>query len=411
MLCKKVNKKEVVVMKKIVIIGGGFAGLWAAFSAMRLIKLEGLEQKVTITLISKDPYHGLRPRYYESDLEATRISLAALLKPLDINLVIGDVAAIHSASQQVLLKTEISYPYDKLILATGSGLHLPVIPGLKEYAFNVDTYADAKKLQDHIAALSLEKVEGQYTVVVIGGSFTGIEIATELRDRLNNLKTEGKGRVIVIDRSKLASRFSPEVQAVVNSAFKDMAIETISGVEAAIIAKDHIVLNTGDIIKTQTVVWAGGMKSSALTMQFELELDSLGRLPVDRFLRVQGVDNCFAAGDVAAATTDGVHSALLSCQHAMPQGRFAGNNAVAELFDKELLMYEQPKYVTSLDLGSWGALYAEGWEQRVVKTKEAAKAIKLFINHERIYPPFADKDMKLFLEAAEPMFKAIKTTE
>jgi NADH dehydrogenase len=116
-------------------------------------------------------------------------------------------------------------------------------------------------------------------------------------------------------------------------------------------------------------------------------------------------------GDVAAATTDGVHSALLSCQHAMPQGRFAGNNAVAELFAKDLLMYEQPKYVTSLDLGSWGALYAEGWEQRVVSTKKAAKDIKLFINHERIYPPFADKDMDYFLEAAEPAFKAIKITK
>lgn len=396
-------------MKKIVIIGGGFAGLWAAFSAMRLIKLEGLEQKVAITLISKDPYHGLRPRYYESDLEATRISLAALLEPLGINLVIGEVAAIHTTSQEVLLQTEISYPYDKFILATGSGLNLPAIPGLKEHAFNVDTYEAAKQLQNHIAALSLKKIEGQYTMVVIGGSFTGIEIATELRNRLNNLKVEGK--IIVIDRSKLASRFSPEMQTVINSAFKDMGIETISNVEATTIAKDHIVLNTGDIIKTHTVVWAGGMKSSALTMQFGLELDSLGRLPVDRFLRVQGVDNCFAAGDVAAATTDGVHNALLSCQHAMPQGRFAGNNAVADLFGKELLMYEQPKYVTSLDLGSWGAVYAEGWDQRVIKTKEAAKAIKLFINHDRIYPPFADKDMKIFLEAAEPMFKAIKTAE
>ena len=396
-------------MKKIVIIGGGFAGLWAAFSAMRLIKLEGLEQKVAITLISKDPYHGLRPRYYESDLEATRISLAALLEPLGINLVIGEVAAIHTTSQEVLLQTEISYPYDKFILATGSGLNLPAIPGLKEHAFNVDTYEAAKQLQNHIAALSLKKIEGQYTMVVIGGSFTGIEIANELRNRLNNLKVEGK--IIVIDRSKLASRFSPEMQTVINSAFKDMGIETISNVEATTIAKDHIVLNTGDIIKTHTVVWAGGMKSSALTMQFGLELDSLGRLPVDRFLRVQGVDNCFAAGDVAAATTDGVHNALLSCQHAMPQGRFAGNNAVADLFGKELLMYEQPKYVTSLDLGSWGAVYAEGWDQRVIKTKEAAKAIKLFINHDRIYPPFADKDMKIFLEAAEPMFKAIKTAE
>lgn len=398
-------------MKKIIIVGGGFAGLWAAFSAMRLAKLEGLEQKVAITLISKDLYHGLRPRYYEKALEATRISLAALLEPLGVNLVIGEVAAIDPTAQQVLLHTKISYSYDKLILAAGSYLNVPDIPGLKECAFNVDTYEAAKKLQNHIAALSLKDSKGAHTVVVIGGSFTGIEIATELRDRFNNLSADTRTRVIVIDRSKLASRFSVEMQIAISNAFKEMAIETIANVEVATITKDHIILNTGEMIKTKTVVWAGGMKSNALTAQFDLELDPLGRLPVDRFLRVQGTNNCFAAGDVAAATTDGVHSALLSCQHAMPQGRFAGNNAIAELFEKELLMYEQPKYVTSLDLGSWGALYAEGWEQRLVKTKEAAKEIKLFINHERIYPPFADKDMELFLKAAEPAFKAIKTEE
>jgi len=150
------------------------------------------------------------------------------------------------------------------------------------------------------------------------------------------------------------------------------------------------------------------MKSNSLTQQFGLNLDSFGRLPVDRFLRIQGVDHCFAAGDVAAARTDGVHNALLSCQHAMPQGRFAGNNAVADLFGIPALMYEQPKFVTSIDLGSWGALYAEGWDQHIVQIKESAKKIKLFINHDRIYPPSLNNGIDDLLAAAEPAFKEIK---
>lgn len=165
-------------------------------------------------------------------------------------------------------------------------------------------------------------------------------------------------------------------------------------------------LSSGEIIETLTVVWAAGMQANRLTEKFGLSLDSSGRLPVNRYLKIQGVNNCFAAGDVASATTDGIHKALLSCQHAMPQGRFAGHNTVANLFGKELLIYEQPKYVTCLDLGSWGAIYAEGWDQQVVSTRESAKKTKLFINHERIYPPSERIDD--LLEAAEPVFKPIK---
>lgn len=199
-----------------------------------------------------------------------------------------------------------------------------------------------------------------------------------------------------------------EPQTVILNAFKDMGIESISDVQIKRIAKDHAELDSGEIINTQTLVWTAGMQSNKLTKEFSVGLDRFGRLPVDRFLRIQGVENCFAAGDVAAATTDGKHMALLSCQHAMPQGRFAGNNAIADLFGKKLAMYEQPKFVTSIDLGSWGALYSEGWDQHVVEIKEAAKKIKLFINHDRIYPPSVDNGVENLLGAAEPAFKPIK---
>ncbi len=125
-------------------------------------------------------------------------------------------------------------------------------------------------------------------------------------------------------------------------------------------------------------------------------------------MRIQDIKNCFAAGDVAAATTDGSNMALLSCQHAMPQGRVAGNNAIADLLGKDHVKYEQEKFVTCIDLGSWGALYAEDWDQRVANIKEEAKKIKLFINHDRIYPPSIKEGINKLLEAAEPVFKSIQ---
>jgi len=82
----------------------------------------------------------------------------------------------------------------------------------------------------------------------------------------------------------------------------------------------------------------------------------------------------------------------MSCQHALSLGRVAGHNAAAELVGLPLHPYSQPKYVTCIDLGDWGALYTEGWDRQVRITREAAKAIKQEINRVWIYPPAADRD-------------------
>lgn len=394
-------------MKKIVIIGGGFAGLWAAFSAVRLARIHNCEDQFALTLINKDEFHGLRPRFYESDLSQTRILLVDFLKPIHVVQKIATVTQIDPAQQKIHMAESDPIDYDRLILATGSQLSRPNIPGLAEYGFDVDTYQAAKKLQTHIQSLAKQKGAGRFTVIVAGGGFTGVEAATDLMDRLKALSPK-KVRVIVLDRTAVASRFSLETQAVIFTAFKEMGIETRSNVQIIRVTPDHIELDTGEIIQTQTVVWTAGMQSNALTQDFGVELDRFGRLPVDHFLRIQGIENCFAAGDVAAASTDGTHTTLLSCQHAMPQGRVAGNNAVADLLGEPLTPYEQLKFVTSIDLGSWGALYAEGWDQRIVEVKAPAKKIKLFINHERIYPPTVQAGVDQLLEAAAPVFKSMK---
>lgn len=398
-------------MKNLVIIGGGFAGLWAAFSAVRKAKALNIEGDVKITLINKDAYHGLRPRFYETNLDKTRILLKSFLAPIGVSLLVDEVIQINSQAQTISLKVSGNISYDQLIIAAGSKLSTPNILGLWDYSFNVDTFDAAVKLQQHIYSLpKATSSPGQFTIIVGGDGFTGVEVATDIMDRLINItpKTK-KPRVIIIDRSKVAGRFSAAAQEIIFNAFHDMGIETISDIEIQEVFQDKIKLSNSTIIPTNTLVWTAGMHSNELTKQLNIELDQFGRLPVDRYLRVKGVGNCFAAGDVAAATTDGKHMALLSCQHAMPQGRFAGNNAIANLFNDELLMYEQHKYVTSLDLGSWGALYTEGWDQEIVSIQDEAKKIKLFINHERIYPPkIEDKGIDDLLKAAEPAFKPIK---
>lgn len=126
---------------------------------------------------------------------------------------------------------------------------------------------------------------------------------------------------------------------------------------------------------------------------FPGERDSLGRLHVDGNLQVIGQPDIFATGDVAYAATDeeGNH-ALMTCQHAIVLGRHTGNNAAAQILRVAPIAYRQPKYVTCLDLGAWGAVYSEGWDRQVKLTGEEAKALKTQINRVWIYPPAANRD-------------------
>jgi len=402
-------------MKKILIIGGGFAGVWGALGAMRLRRMLNKEGDIEITLINKDAYHGMRPRFYEEDLSEARVPLEKILTPIGIKYRLGEVIQIDHQQQKIQMENALSeletLEYDRLILAAGSHLYCPPVPGLSTYGFNVDTYAAAEHLANHLQSLPHKPAKGQYTIVIVGGGFTGVEAATDLIDRLRKIAPHPEeARVIIIDHSEIGSSLGHEPQQVIQKALNDLKIETKTNIHVSKIEQDHVELESGEIIDTQTVVWTAGMRASALTKMFSSELDRFGRLPVDSFLRIKGIKNCFAAGDVAAALADETHYALLSCQHAMPQGRVVGYNAVADLLNEPLMPYEQRKFVVSLDLGSWGALYAEGWDQRVLEQGDAAKKIKLWINHERIYPP-TDGDMENILHIAAPIFREIPAGE
>jgi NADH dehydrogenase len=95
----------------------------------------------------------------------------------------------------------------------------------------------------------------------------------------------------------------------------------------------------------------------------------------------------------------------MSCQHGRPMGRFAGHNVVADLLNLPMLALRIGWYVTVLDLGSWGAVYTEGWDRHVVAKGAAAKKTKQLINCQRIYPPLTGNRREI-LAAAAPSVQA-----
>jgi NADH dehydrogenase len=143
-------------------------------------------------------------------------------------------------------------------------------------------------------------------------------------------------------------------------------------------------------------------RASSLTAQIPGERDGLGRLHVDAHLQVIGQQDIFATGDVAYAATDDLgNHALMTCQHAIVLGRHAGNNVAAQILGVAPVAYSQPKYVTCLDLGGWGAVYTEGWDRQVKLTRQEGKSLKTQINTVWIYPPAANREVAW--AAADPL--------
>ena len=392
---------------RILVLGGGFAGLWSAVGAARALDEFGIgPEAVQVTVVNRDQWHSIRVRNYEPDLNSVRVPLAEVLDPIDVDLVTGEVVGIDFTSRQVTYSTGAAHrsiSYDRLVFALGSRLVRPDIPGLGEFAFDVDTYDGAAWLNNHIQSLSAQpRSPGQYTALVVGAGLTGIEAATEL---LGKLRAAGAAapRVILADHQpRVGSDMGDAACHVIGEALASLGVATRTGVAISAIDRFGATLSTGEKVPAATIVWCAGMRANPLTELFPVRRDRFGRVPVDHFMRVEGMCDTFAAGDAASALVDDRHNSVMSCQHARPMGRFAGHNVVCDLVGKPMLPLRIDWYTTILDLGPWGAVYTEGWDRRVVATGAAAKRTKQLINCERIYPPRSG-DRRQILDAAAPV--------
>jgi NADH dehydrogenase len=398
------------VAQRIVVLGGGFAGLWSAVGAARALDELGVgADRVEIVVIERTAWHSIRVRNYEADLEGTRVALDSVLGPIGVRRLEGEVTGIDVAHRTVAYATGgefRSVTYDRLVFALGSRLAHPPIPGLGTHAFDVDTHAAAERLNAHIAGLARRgSSPGQSTVLVVGGGLTGIEAAAEMPGKLGAAGVASP-RVILADHApRIGSDMGEDALPVIDEALRALGIETRGGVSVAAVDAEGATLASGERIAAATVVWCAGMRAHPLTAQFPVERDRLGRLPVEPSLKIKGLTAEFAAGDAAWLLVDDVHCSVMSCQHGRPMGRFAGHNVVCDLLGRPMLPLRIDWYTTILDLGPWGAVYTEGWDRKLVSRGAAAKRTKELINRERIYPPRSG-DRRAILDAGAPTVQA-----
>jgi NADH:ubiquinone reductase (H+-translocating) len=402
---------------KLLIIGGGFAGYWSAISAFRQSRTLEKESELEITVVNLDGYLTMRPRLYEVSLDGLRVDLNKYFAPLGVNLVIGKAEIIDPQNQIVTVATDHGirkFDYDYLILASGSALKGVEIPGI-QHSFNVDTFSNAQKLEDHLIKLAKNNfsADGASTFIVVGSGLTGLEVATSIKEKAELIQkqyaTENANfKVVLIDRNKeIAGYYAADAQAYVLEILAAKDIEIRPGAFVKSMEPEVAVLNSGDKIASHTVIFSTGIVASPLTAFFNAHKDELGRLQVDQYLKLPGHDNVIIAGDVATLPIDEAGNlSLMACQFSMDLGKFAGHNAVNDLFALPLQTYQYNSYVTCVDLGQDEALFTSGFERNLVMKDKPAKDLKMEITTKMIYP---SDDLEETIANSFPKFLAGST--
>ncbi|RJO73764.1 dehydrogenase [Nocardia panacis] len=383
-------------MLKILVAGGGFAGVWSAASAVRLARGHGVsESELSVTLVSDQSDLVLRPRLYEADPGSMRVPLARILDPIGVEIVNATVRGIDPSRRRIRTEEGGSFDYDRLVLATGSRLFRPTLPGI-EFAHDVDTVDGALALDAHLHRLPEQPASpGRFTAVVVGAGFTGLEVATELVDRLRAIAAPhglaDEVRVVLLDRADVVAQgFAPDARAEIVAALDQLGVRRRLGVSLRAVSGAGVELADGTHLAAETVVWAGGVRVDHLAADITADRDAFGRLAVDEFLRTAAVPEIFAAGDTAAAPAEEGNTVTQSCQHAMPMGKFAGHNAAADLLGLPLAPFRPNPFRITLDLGSAGAVRTVGWDRALHESGPAAKEVKRAVNSVWIYPPVDD---------------------
>jgi NADH dehydrogenase len=370
------------VADRIVVVGGGFAGFWAAVAARRIAG-----SRLSIMLVSREPKLQIRPRLYEAAPNDLAVDLSPLLEKVGVDFVAGDVSTLEVPNRLIWLRAGNASSYTRLVVATGSCMQRPKVLGA-DLAHSIDTQRDAIVFDERLA--QIVRTSPQPTIAVVGAGFTGIELALELRDRIAVHGTEIQAmdsRVILIDRAgvvgqNLGSGPRPAIEAALGEARVELLLaKTITALTATRVVFDRGALDADAVVLTT------GMIAAPFAAEVPGAHDELGRIMVDRTLRSTSAREIFVAGDAAAADGGDGRLVLQSCQHALQLGRFAGENAARDLLALPLLDYVQPPYITCLDLGRAGAVFTRGWDRVVERAGVEAKTIKRRINTEVIYPP------------------------
>ncbi|MGW1027836.1 NAD(P)/FAD-dependent oxidoreductase [Streptomyces sp. NPDC002577] len=363
---------------RILVVGGGYVGMYTALRLQRKLKPELQRDEVEIVVVTPDPYMTYQP--FLPEAAAGSISPRHVVVPLrrildGCRVVVGEARSIDHAKRTATLTTlasdeegagAITLTYDELVLAPGSVSRTLPVPGLADHAIGFKTVEEAIGLRNHvieqmdIASSTRDPAirDAALTFVFVGGGYAGVEALAELEDMArytaryyHNVKPEDMKWILVEATNRILPEVGEEMgkYAVRELRRRNIDVRLETRLESC---EDRVaVLSDGARFPTRTVVWTAGVKPHPILAATDLPKNGRGRLKCTAQLSIEGVTHAWAAGDAAAVPDVTADEPGKECapnaQHAVRQARVLGDNIAAALRGQPLQEYAH-KYAGSV---------------------------------------------------------------
>lgn len=335
--------------KRILVVGAGFAGL---YTAMGLKALTRAGHRVVVV----NPENFMQYQPFLPEVASGTIDPRAVVVPLrgvlrHCEIVIGEVERLDHDRRDALVRLadgrQRSLPYDVVVLAPGSTSRVLPIPGLAEHGVGFKTVQEAIYLRNRVlsrldvaaAADDPQRRRAALTFVFVGGGYAGVEALGELEDLARDaiatypsLRPDDMRWILLDAAPKILPELGEELAAYATERLALRGIEVAVDTRLESYLEGVALLSDGRSIPTDTLVWTAGVRPAALARASGLPVDEAGRVRVDEYLRIAGVEDAWAAGDAASVpdrTSGGV--APPTAQHGMREGRRLARNLTAWL--------------------------------------------------------------------------------
>lgn len=343
-------------LPKVIIIGAGFGGLFAAKALA--------DEQVEVVLIDKNNYHTFTPLLYQvatCALDPSEIAhpvRTIFVKNDNIKFLLGELTGIDDKQKEITLKTEKQnrkLNYDFLILACGSQTNYFGNQEIQKNSFDLKSLSDAVDLRNHVLRLferaawieDPSQREAMLTFVVVGGGPTGIETAGALYELYNHVldrefpNEDLHARVVLVEKEhSLLNSYPDKLRASAKKQLESLGVEVILG--SAVVTKSlyEVVLEDGTVIPSHTMVWSVGVKGSPIANLLGVRLGPGNRVKVFPTMQVEGLNSIYCIGDMCYLTDKNGKPYPQVSPVAQQQAKLAAKNILAELSESELSNFE-----------------------------------------------------------------------
>jgi NADH:ubiquinone reductase (H+-translocating) len=372
---------------RVVVLGGGFAGIGAAKNLKK--------SDVDVVLVDGHDYHTFQPLLYQ--VATGLLEQPAVGHPIrdlfhkqdNVRIHQDRVTGIDLDAREVSFGELEPERYDYLVLALGAEVNFFGVEGAAEHAFPLYTLSDAVRLKNHV----LERWEaadrnpqlvadGALNMVVVGGGPTGVETAGAMAELYSGVFRNDypdvdpeQARIVLVEASpEIFGMFKPDIRSYTEEALSKRGVQVMTGEVVESVSPEKVTLKSGTALPAHTLVWGAGLQGNALVRSLGLELERGNRIAVDGELRIPSHPEVFAVGDIAAIADPKTEQVLPQLGSvALQSGEHVGETIARSVEGKETKPFKYRDKGTMATIGR-GAAVVQMLGGRTMKGKTAQMA-------------------------------------